>query len=94
MALNRQDTISYMAKAGAFTSALVRYNATYAGKTNTIAITVLNTDLPGNATPSDAQVLAVADPKATLAYNNWKLALDRMGATATPHSGHAGTIVA
>jgi hypothetical protein len=90
MALKRQDKCTHVMRGSAFTSCTLRYDADYNSKQRVIAVTVLSADLPGNSNPNDAQVQAIADPKATAIFNQWKTAVDSAAANPVVLSEHAG----
>ena len=99
MALNRSDSCRHFKDNNGFIKCLCYYSASYSGKTNGWEIVVMRADLPAGqqAAPTNAQVQAVADPKATTLYNAWKTSVDAevaSGLGETSMSGQAGQVAA
>lgn len=80
---------------GVFVRCLAYYAAAYAGKSQAWEVSTLPTDLPlaQQANPTDTQVSAISDPKATTLYNSWVTGLASSAAPEVAHTGMATVVV-
>lgn len=93
MALKRRDACQHAEKNGAFVSCSLYYDADFNEQKTMFRVNVLATDLVGVQSPTDQQVQAVADPKATALYNEWKYRIESASAVTTVHRGQSATVV-
>lgn len=99
MALKRGDVCQHFADNNGFIKCLLYYTGDYIGKSFVQEIEVIALELPTaqRANPTDAQIQAVADPKAIAIYNGWKASIDAetaSGLSKTAHPGQIATVVA
>lgn len=92
MALIRNDSCKHYMDGTDFHKCLMVYTGTHNTYMQVWEVEVLASDLPGNTDPTDAEIQAVADPRATDLYNTWTAALGDI--TESSHSGQAGTVIA
>ena len=93
MALTRADTCQHVMVNTVFSRCTLTYNGTCNGKSETWLVRVLASDLPGNTNPTDAQIWAVADPRAQAKYEAWCAVVDPTAQQVTRKTGQSGTVV-
>ena len=91
MALTRLNDARKFTEGGVFVKALYTYNAAYSGRINNFEVTVIADDVVES--PTDEQIRAAADAKASTLYNTWTSALDADPVVESLVTGQAGEVI-